>query len=63
MAMVLHTTVRTVLLNYRKAFDLIDHSILRDKLCKLDLPRSLINWIIDFYQTAYSELNSPTDVF
>jgi hypothetical protein len=35
-------------LDYRKAFDLIDHSILRDKLCKLDLPRSVINWIIDF---------------
>ena len=42
------TTVRTILLDYRKAFDLIDHSILRDKLCKLDLPRSVINWIIDF---------------
>ncbi len=25
-------TVRTILLDYRKAFDLIDHSILRDKI-------------------------------
>ena len=41
-------TVRTILLDYRKAFDLIDHSILRDKLCKLDLPRCVINWIINF---------------
>ena len=41
-------TVRTILFDYRKAFDLIDHSILLDKLCKLELPRSVINWIIDF---------------
>ena len=42
-------TVRTILLDYRKAFDLIDHSILVRKLrnqCKL--PASIINWIIDF---------------
>ena len=42
-------TVRTLLLDYRKAFDLIDHSILVRKLrnqCKL--PASIINWIIDF---------------
>ena len=43
------TTVGTLLLDYRKAFDLIDHSILVKKLrnqCKL--PASIINWIIDF---------------
>lgn len=42
-------TVRTLLLDYRKAFDLIDHSILVRKLrnqCKL--PASFNNWIIDF---------------
>ena len=41
-------TIRTVLLDYRKAFDLIDHGILVDKLCKLVLPTRMINWIIDF---------------
>ena len=42
-------TVRTLLLDYRKGFALIDHSILVRKLrnqCKL--PASIINWIIDF---------------
>ena len=42
-------TVRTLLLDYRKAFDLIDHSILVRRLrnqCKL--PASIFNWIIDF---------------
>ena len=41
-------TVRTILFDYRKAFDLVDHKILLDKLCKLVLPTSIINWIIDF---------------
>lgn len=41
-------TIRTVLFDYRKAFDLIDHSILIRKLCELNVPNSISNWIIDF---------------
>ena len=41
-------TIRTVLFDYRKAFDPIDHWILVDKLCKLVQPTRIINWIIDF---------------
>ena len=41
-------TVRTLLFDYRKAFYLIDHNILINKLSKLDLPVSVINWIIAF---------------
>lgn len=41
-------TVRVTLYDYEKAFDLIDHRILVNKLCKLDLPTEIINWIIDF---------------
>ena len=37
-----------MLFDYRKAFDLIEHSILVDKLCSVVLPTSIINWIIDF---------------
>ena len=42
------TTVRTMLFDYRKAFDFIDHRILIDKLERLVMPRSILNWIIDF---------------
>ena len=42
------TTIWTVLFDCRKAFDLIDHSIVVDKLCKLFLKTRIINWIIDF---------------
>ena len=52
--MVLHvhsngTTVRAILFDYKKkAFGLIDHRILVEKLCRLNLPSSRINWIRDF---------------
>ena len=41
-------TIGTVLFDYWKAFDLIDHRILIDKLCTLVLPTRIVNWIIDF---------------
>ena len=41
-------TVREILFDYRKAFDLIDHSLLDSKLCNLEIPKSVINWIINF---------------
>ena len=41
-------TVKVILYDYKKAFDLIDHRILVNKLCKLYLPTEIVNWIIDF---------------
>ena len=37
-------------LDYRKAFDLIDHFIQAEKLMTLDLPQRIVCWIIDFLQ-------------
>ena len=57
-------TVRTLLLDYRKAFDLIDHSIHVRKLrnqCKL--PASIINWIIDFLSDRSQRIKSHQSVF
>ena len=42
------TAIRTILFDYRKAFDFIDHGILVNKVGNLDIPRSVVNWIIDF---------------
>ena len=42
------STIRTLLFDYKKAFDLIDHSILVRKLCALSIPPSITNWIINF---------------
>ena len=57
-------TVRTLLLDYRKAFDLIDHSILVRKLrnqCKL--PASIINWIIDFLSDRTQRIKFTLECF
>ena len=50
------STVRAILFDYRKAFDLIDHSILVNKLCRLELPHSIINWIIDFLSNRFQRI-------
>ena len=51
-------------LDYRKAFDLIDHSILVRKLrdqCKL--PASIINWIIDFLSDRSQRVKFTSECF
>ena len=40
--------VRLVLFDYRKAFDLIDHYLLVQKLSSLDIPWWVKNWVTDF---------------
>ena len=51
-------TVTTLLFDYRKAFNVIDHSILVNKLRNLAVPRSIINWIIDFLSNPLLEKGS-----
>ena len=40
--------VRALLFDFRKAFDLIDHTILVNKLKLLAIPNSIVNWVISF---------------
>ena len=57
-------TVRTVLLDYRKAFNLTDHSIRVRKLrnqCKL--PASIINWIVDFLTDKSQRIKFASECF
>ena len=42
------STVRTILLDFRKAFDLVDHNILVAKLFSIGVKPTAVNWIIDF---------------
>ena len=51
------STIRTLLFDYKKAFDLIDHSILVRKLCALSIPPSITNC------AARRESNSPKAVY
>lgn len=53
--------VRVVLFDYRKAFDLIGHSILASKLRTLDLPHVIICWIIDFLKCRKQRVRLERD--
>ena len=41
-------TARVVLLDFLKAFDLIDHSVFVQKLTTYDIPSQVKSWIVDF---------------
>ena len=41
-------TNRVVLFDFRKAFDLINHHILLEKLLTYDIPGQVVCWILDF---------------
>ena len=40
--------VRCLLIDFSKAFDVVDHVVLVDKLSKLKLPNCVFNWLISF---------------
>ena len=44
------STVRTALLDFIKAFNLVDHHILVAKLLSLGVKPTVVNWVIDFLQ-------------
>ena len=45
----METVLLLILFDYGKAFDLIDHKILVNKLKQVNVPNSVINWVIDFF--------------
>ena len=56
-------TERVVLLDLKKAFDLIDHRILVGKLCLYDIPDPVISWIIDFLTSRKQRVKLGHDCF
>ena len=40
--------VRCLLVDFSKAFDIVDHSVLLSKLSCLNLPQCILNWLISF---------------
>ena len=42
------SSVRTALLDFRKAFDLVDHHILVAKLLRIEVKPTAVNWLTDF---------------
>ena len=44
------SAIRVLLLDFSKAFDLVDHTILLEKVAKIGAPEFLINWLHSFLQ-------------
>ena len=57
------STVRVVLFDFKKAFDLIDHNILIEKLSKLELPPMVMSWITDFLQNRKQRVKLSNDCY
>ena len=55
--------VRVLLLDYRKAFDLIDHNILVGKISQLRIPPGVARWICDFLMNRKQRVKLPGDIF
>ena len=56
-------TVRVVLFDFKKAFDLIDPWILVGKLCSCDIPDPFISWMIDFLTSRKKQVKLGHDCF
>ena len=54
-------TVRAILLDFRKAFHLIDHKILVRKLMTYSLPSSIITWINNFLTRSRQRVKLKTN--
>ena len=55
--------VRIVLFDYKKAFDLIDHQILLQKVFSLNIPTSIARWVADFLSNRKQRVKLSHDCF
>ena len=56
-------SVRIVLVDYQKAFDYVDHTIVLSKLKSLEIPDSTVNWIADFLSNRQQRTKLGHDCF
>jgi hypothetical protein len=50
-------------LDFKKAFDLIDHHLLVEKLRLFDIPKWVLNWIVDFLSGRKQRVKLKYDCF
>jgi hypothetical protein len=55
--------VRVLLLDFKKAFNLIDHHLLVEKLRLSDIPKWVLNWIVDFLSGRKQRVKLKYDCF
>ena len=57
------SSIRTVFLDYKKAFDLIDHTILIAKFYSFGVNPCIVNWIIDFLRNRWQRVKVNENCF
>ena len=55
--------VRAVLLDFKKAFDFVDHNLLIAKLYSLSVKPTVVNWIIEFLRDRNQRVKLNSDCF
>ena len=55
--------MRVVLLDYRKAFDLVDHGTLAAKILLLRIPSGLARWVCDFLKDRRKQVKLSSYCF
>jgi hypothetical protein len=55
--------VRVILMDYKKAFDLIDHNLLMCKLKSYGINPYILNWIHDFLSDSKQRVKLEDDIF
>ena len=55
--------VRVVLLDYKKAFDLIDHQVLVNKILSLSIPPGVAHWVCDFLLNRHQCVKLAKDCY
>ena len=55
--------VRVVLLDYKKAFDLIDHQILVSNILSLSIPPGVARWVYDFLLNRHQRVKLAKDCY
>jgi hypothetical protein len=51
-------SVRTVFVDFRKAFDLVDHNVLFTKLLKYQLPNFMLKWFSSYLSNRYQRVRA-----
>ena len=54
--------VRCLLIDFSKAFDVIEHDILLDKVARLNIPHNIFQWIVSFLQNRSQVVKSNQNI-
>ena len=57
------SAARVVCLDYRKAFDFVDHGILAAEILGLRIPRGIARWVCDFLMDRRQRVKLSSDCF